>query len=207
MYYTTIHLRGKNQNTGSYGLVFMKTVLKLSGRPSYMEFAMQATTKWKRGHIWDILATVQPHSFGLGISAPPPCFRVLFGKVQQCCISRELTTGDLKSHHLQAGVTALSVPPPFLSCSTRKKVFFKRHSWPLRGWGGGARAPQAPPPLGSGTAPTNLCKTTLAIRTTVVPIRILIRTTVVPIRILIRTTVVPIRILIRTTGMTNMLSL
>ena len=46
---------------------------------------------------------------------------------------------------------------------------------------------------------------TLAIRTTVVPIRILIRTTVVPIRILIRTTVVPIRILIRTTGITNAL--
>ena len=38
-----------------------------------------------------------------------------------------------------------------------------------------------------------------AIRTTVVPIRILIRTTVVPIRILIGTTVVRIRILIGTT--------
>ena len=50
-------------------------------------------------------------------------------------------------------------------------------------------------------------KSTLAIRTTVVPIRILIRTTVVPIRILIRTTVVPIRILIRTTGITNTLCL
>ena len=46
---------------------------------------------------------------------------------------------------------------------------------------------------------------TLAIRTTVVPIRILIRTTVVPIRILIRTTFVPIRILIGTTGITNAL--
>ena len=43
----------------------------LASRPDYMEFAMQATTEWKRGHIWDILATVQPHSFGLGISAPP----------------------------------------------------------------------------------------------------------------------------------------
>ena len=39
-----------------------------------------------------------------------------------------------------------------------------------------------------------------AIRTTVVPIRILIRTTVVPITPLIRTTVVRIRILIGTTG-------
>ena len=46
---------------------------------------------------------------------------------------------------------------------------------------------------------------TLAICTTVVPIRILIRTMVVPIRILIRTTVVPIRILIRTTDITNTL--
>ena len=46
---------------------------------------------------------------------------------------------------------------------------------------------------------------TLAIRTTVVPIRILIRTTLVPIGILIGTTVVPIRILIRTTGITNTL--
>ena len=34
------------------------------------------------------------------------------------------------------------------------------------------------------------CSTTMAIRTTVVPIRILIRTTVVPIRILIRTTAI-----------------
>ena len=51
----------------------------------------------------------------------------------------------------------------------------------------------------------HLSKSTLAIRTTVLPIRILIRTTVVPIRILIRTTVVPIRILIRTTGITNTL--
>ena len=35
MYFTTNHLQEKNQITGSYGLVFMKTVLKLSGRPSY----------------------------------------------------------------------------------------------------------------------------------------------------------------------------
>ena len=49
-------------------------------------------------------------ALGLGISAPP-CFRVLFGKVQQCSIRRDQTTGDLKSHYLQAGVTAISVPP------------------------------------------------------------------------------------------------
>ena len=35
MYNNTNHLQEKNQIIGSYGLVFMKTVLKLSGRPSY----------------------------------------------------------------------------------------------------------------------------------------------------------------------------
>ena len=42
----------------------------LASQPDYMEFAMQATTELKKGHILDILATVQPHSFRLGISAP-----------------------------------------------------------------------------------------------------------------------------------------
>ena len=64
---------------------------------------MQVTTEWKRGHIWDILATVQPHSLGTGDKCTPPCFRVLFGKVQQCSILRDQTTWDLKSHHLQDG--------------------------------------------------------------------------------------------------------
>ena len=36
----------------------------LASRPDYMEFAMQATTDWKRGHIWDIVSSVQP--WGLG---------------------------------------------------------------------------------------------------------------------------------------------
>ena len=90
---------------------------------------MQATTEWKRRHIWTILATVQPNSFGLGISAPPPCFQDLFGKVQQCCISPDQTTGDLKSHHLQAGVAAQYVPPPppfhlFYQQYKKKNVFF-----------------------------------------------------------------------------------
>ena len=90
-----------------------------------MDTALQATTERKRGHIWDILATVEPHSFGLGISAPPPCFQVLFGKVQQCCISRDQTTRDFKSYHLQAGVCHLC-PPPFLSAVDlhEKKSFF-----------------------------------------------------------------------------------
>ena len=54
----------------------------LASRPDCMGFAMQATTEWKRGHIWDILATVQPHSLGTEDKCTPPCFRVLFGKVQ-----------------------------------------------------------------------------------------------------------------------------
>ena len=41
----------------------------LASRPDYMEFAMQATTEWNRGHIWDILATVQPWAWGW---VPPP---------------------------------------------------------------------------------------------------------------------------------------
>ena len=52
-----------------------------------------------------------PTVLGLGMSAPP-CFRVLFWRAQQCSILRNQTTGDLKSHYLQARVTALSVPPP-----------------------------------------------------------------------------------------------
>ena len=36
----------------------------LASRPDYMEFIMQATTEWKRGHILDILATVQPWEWG-----------------------------------------------------------------------------------------------------------------------------------------------
>ena len=53
----------------------------LASRLDYMEFAaMQATTEWKSGHIWDILATVQHHSFGLGISAPPPLVSELVWK-------------------------------------------------------------------------------------------------------------------------------
>ena len=56
------------------------------------------------------------HSLGTGDNCPPTtCFRVLFGNIHQCSIHRDQTTGDLKSNHLQAGVTALSVPPPFLS--------------------------------------------------------------------------------------------
>ena len=44
----------------------------LTSRPDYMGFAMQATTEWKRGLIWDNLATVQLHSLGTGHKCPPP---------------------------------------------------------------------------------------------------------------------------------------
>ena len=59
-------------------------------------------------------------SLGLGISAPPPqhtpIFRVFvwgWEGAQKCFILGDQTTGDLKSHRLQARVTltALSVPP------------------------------------------------------------------------------------------------
>ena len=87
-------------------------------------------------------------------------------------ILRDQTTGDLKSHHLQARVTltALSVPPrphflsadmlchiSFLSqlCITvytrnityimREKVVFLGHSQPLWGGGGGGTCPPGPP--------------------------------------------------------------
>ena len=55
-------------------------------------------------HIWDIIATFQPHSLGTGDKFPP-CFKVLFGRVQQCYIIRDPTIGDFKSNHLQARVT------------------------------------------------------------------------------------------------------
>ena len=70
-----------------------------------MGFAMEASTECK-------------------ISAPhPPQISEFFvwdsEGAQKCFILRDQTTGDLKSHHLQARatLTALSVPPrpPFLS--------------------------------------------------------------------------------------------
>ena len=147
----------------------------LTSRPDYMGFAMQATTEWKRGLIWDNLATLLLHSLGTGHKCPPPpspCFRVLFGKVQQCSILCDQTTGDLKSHHLQArGHSSICAPhlffqqymkkTPFLSAVHEKKkkpflsavhdffifIFFKGHSQPLcRG-----HVPLKPP-LGSGIA-------------------------------------------------------
>ena len=125
--------------------------------------------------------TLQPHSLGTGDKCPTPTHPkfpfflfVLDWEGAQVFILRDQTTGDLKSHHLQARVTltALSVPPrthflsadmlchiSFLSqlCITvytrnityimREKVVFLGHSQPL--WGGGHVPPR--PPLRSGT--------------------------------------------------------
>ena len=73
---------------------------------------MGATTEWKMGGGH----TLQPHSLGTGNKCPNhPNFK----GAQKCFIFHDKTTGDLKSHHLQALVTlaALSVSPrpPFLS--------------------------------------------------------------------------------------------
>ena len=100
----------------------------------------------KEGVHFDTLATFQPHSLGTvdKCPPPPPCFRVLSGKVQQCYILRDPTIGDFKSHHLQARVTALSVPPHlFFQQYMTKKVVFLGRSRPLGG--GGGHVPLRPP--------------------------------------------------------------
>ena len=91
------------------------------------------------------------------ISAPPPTtpnFRVFvwdWEEAQKCFILRDQTTGDFKSHHLQARVTltALSVlpRPPFLSAELLCGWTFSRALRASLGGGGG----HVPPPLVSGT--------------------------------------------------------
>ena len=86
--------------------------LLLALRLDYMEFAMEATTELKMGGGGSTHAT----GLGLGISAPTPNFRVLFGTGRgHSSIFSSLTRLQeiLKSHHLQARVTlaALCVPP------------------------------------------------------------------------------------------------
>ena len=90
----------------------------------YMGFAKESKNGMENrgggGH------TLQPHSLGTGDKCPPPHpqsqiseFGLGLGGAQKCCFLRDQTTGDLKSHHLQARatLTAMSVPPqpPFLS--------------------------------------------------------------------------------------------
>ena len=71
--------------------------------------------------------TLRPHSLGTWDKClPPPTHAPKFPSLiwdwevaQKCFILSDQTTGDLKSHHLQAlaTLTAMSVPPlpPFLS--------------------------------------------------------------------------------------------
>ena len=74
---------------------------------------------------------------------PPPCFRVLFGKVQKCSILRDQTTGDLNPIICKFYLCPPS--PPFLSAVHEKKFFLSFLRALLASSGGGARAPQAPP--------------------------------------------------------------
>ena len=84
----------------------------------YMGFAMEAWTEWKMGGGGG--HTLQPHNLGTGDKGPSPNIPQ-FSKffvwdwegAQKCFIHGDQTTGDLKSHHLQAQVTltALCVPP------------------------------------------------------------------------------------------------
>ena len=80
-------------------------------------------------------------ALGLGLSPPPPCFRVLFGKVQQCSICRDQTTGDLNSIICKFYLC----PPPhlFFQQFIKKSIFVVFTG--TFGLFGGARAPQAPP--------------------------------------------------------------
>ena len=93
----------------------------------------------------------------------------------------------------------------------KAKVLNRAAKAAMRWWGESMRGGLNPLSLGGlGASPGKFCKIYVskkaeAIRTTVVPIRILICTTVVPIRIFIGTTVVRIRILIGTTGIFDFL--
>ena len=59
MYYTTNHLQEKNQITGS--LVFMKTVLKFPGRPSYFLHRLPLSCE-----AWDTDLYLKDYHFLIG---------------------------------------------------------------------------------------------------------------------------------------------
>ena len=142
----------------------------------YMEFAMEVSTEWKMEGGTHSSST----ALGLGIppgdkcphTPPPPPNRPQFSEffvwgwegAQKCFILGDQTTGDLKSHHLQAWVTlrALSVPQGHIffqqSCNAfpimqysqyhlmREKRFTFLMALMVSSGGGGARAPQPHPP-------------------------------------------------------------
>ena len=83
----------------------------------YMGFAMKAKTEWKiRRGVGGGTHSI-PTALGLGISAPTHAPKIPslvwdWEGAQKCFILHNQTTGDLKSHHLQARatLTAMSVP-------------------------------------------------------------------------------------------------
>ena len=92
-----------------------------------MGFAMQAATEWKRGggaHLGHLsYHDSSPTALGLGIIAPHPYFRVLFGRVQQCSILRDQTTWDLNPViSASPGHSSVGAPTPFLS-AVHDRVF------------------------------------------------------------------------------------
>ena len=90
-----------------------------------------------RGHTFGTLATVQPHSLGTGDKSPLVS-EFCLEKYSSVLSSMTRLQGLLKSHHLQPRVTALSVPPPFLSAVHEKQInlFFKGAHGLLVGGGG-----------------------------------------------------------------------
>ena len=114
--------------------------------------------RWGRGY------TLQPHSLGTGDKCPPPTQPKFLSLVwdwegaQKCFILHDQTTGDLKSHYLQAWATlphsqrCLYPPPPpppphgfyntlpyILAISDNARKKFLGHSRPLHLQGGGGR--------------------------------------------------------------------
>ena len=103
-------------------------------------------------------------ALGLAINAPLDGFRVFFsGKVNQCSILRDQTTGDLfflifflKNPTIYKPGSQLylcppPLPPPFLPAVHEKKFFFCRFKGTFGlFWGGGGTCPSGP--LWSGTA-------------------------------------------------------
>ena len=68
--------------------------------------------KQQRNGRWELGGThSSPTALGLGISAPHPP-QIGTGGAQKCFILRDQTTGDLKSHHLQAGSHSQPCPCP-----------------------------------------------------------------------------------------------
>ena len=119
---------------------------------------MQAKTEWKRGHIWDILATSSPTALGLGISAspPPPLVSEFCLERYSSVLSSVTRLQWIKNPIIcKPGSQLYLCPPPIFFQQYMKKVFFVflRGLMASSGGGGGGHAPLSPPPpsIGSGT--------------------------------------------------------